>query len=66
MVFSRTPSASRKDNKDLIQCPTPGCDGMGHITGNYATHRRYFCHFHFYSYKLNSIVKRDTNKSCDT
>ena len=41
MVFSRTPSASRKDNKDLIQCPTPGCDGMGHITGNYATHRRY-------------------------
>ena len=40
MVFSRTPSASRKDNKDLIQCPTPGCDGMGHITGNYATHRR--------------------------
>ena len=42
MVFSRTPSASRKDNKDLIQCPTPGCDGMGHITGNYATHRRYW------------------------
>jgi hypothetical protein len=44
MVFSRTPSASRKDNKDLIQCPTPGCDGMGHITGNYATHRRYGKH----------------------
>ncbi len=35
-VYSR-----RKDNKDLIQCPTPGCDGMGHSTGNYSTHRRY-------------------------
>ena len=34
-VFTR-----RKDNKDLIQCPTPGCDGMGHSTGNYSTHRR--------------------------
>ena len=37
-VFTR-----RKDNKDLIQCPTPGCDGMGHSTGNYSTHRRWDC-----------------------
>ena len=36
--FPPRPSRS-KDGKELIQCPTPGCDGVGHITGNYATHR---------------------------
>lgn len=30
----------RGENKELIQCPTLSCDGMGHISGNYATHRR--------------------------
>lgn len=29
-----------RDGKDLIHCPTVACDGMGHVSGNYATHRR--------------------------
>lgn len=38
--FSPRPAPRGRDGKELIQCPTSSCDGMGHVSGNYATHRR--------------------------
>ncbi|XP_077367975.1 LOW QUALITY PROTEIN: myelin transcription factor 1 [Festucalex cinctus] len=33
------PTKDDKDDSDLLRCPVPGCDSLGHISGKYATHR---------------------------
>ncbi|KAM4688941.1 LOW QUALITY PROTEIN: suppression of tumorigenicity 18 protein [Discoglossus pictus] len=39
MPSPKTKIHTRDLKKELITCPTPGCDGSGHVTGNYASHR---------------------------
>ncbi|XP_029931113.1 suppression of tumorigenicity 18 protein-like isoform X2 [Myripristis murdjan] len=39
MISPKTKLLLRDSKKELMSCPTPGCDGSGHVTGNYASHR---------------------------
>uniref|UniRef100_A0A8C2WMP8 Uncharacterized protein n=1 Tax=Cyclopterus lumpus TaxID=8103 RepID=A0A8C2WMP8_CYCLU len=32
-------SKENKEDQEPIRCPVPGCDGQGHVTGKYASHR---------------------------
>ncbi|XP_029970851.1 suppression of tumorigenicity 18 protein [Salarias fasciatus] len=38
-LMSQKNKLLRDAKKELLSCPTPGCDGSGHVTGNYASHR---------------------------
>ncbi|XP_072536342.1 suppression of tumorigenicity 18 protein isoform X2 [Salminus brasiliensis] len=39
MTSAKNKTLIRDTKKELMSCPTPGCDGSGHVTGNYASHR---------------------------
>ncbi|XP_063076072.1 suppression of tumorigenicity 18 protein [Engraulis encrasicolus] len=39
LLSPKSKMLSREAKKELMSCPTPGCDGSGHVTGNYASHR---------------------------
>ena len=54
--YMSLPSRRNKDGKDLLHCPTTGCDGLGHISGNYSTHRRYI---EYIIQDISSNDKRD-------
>jgi len=39
LVSSLLETEGSRSEKKEIKCPTPGCDGTGHVTGLYPHHR---------------------------
>lgn len=56
------------DTKELVLCPTDSCDGTGHVSGNFATHRRqatlyfYDCNYVTSQLLKNLLLSPKTNK----
>lgn len=38
-IFSLLLCSRSQLQSQELKCPTPGCDGSGHVTGNYSSHR---------------------------
>lgn len=39
-----SPFVWKSGKTDGMSCPTPGCDGSGHVSGSFLTHRRWAWH----------------------